>query len=173
MSVRILRGEMVGETPAAATDVDVLFEIHTPEFSPAYDPFNDGNISVSVGSLNDGRGLNRSVSASEAAYIVSAAAMGDGYFEARVRPDTTWIPTGSSQMSILIETKDASGAKGDDPKRYNPPTQTHTHPSIHPQRNQALRRRAGRAPTAARAQRSPTASLRGTPTRSARSRATR
>lgn len=38
-------------------------------------------------------------------------------FAARVRPDTAWVG-GPIAVSILIETKNADGNKGSDPRRY-------------------------------------------------------
>ena len=93
--------------PAEKASVDALVEIHAADFG--LENVNTITQDVIVGQENSARGLS-----SPGAILIDTVPLGNGIFEAKVRPDVVWTQsTNPIQVSILVETKDSEGAKSE------------------------------------------------------------
>ena len=102
--VRVLEGDTTSSPDAAAASLDVLFEVSATGFASL-------SGSMTTGTLNTARGLTGADKR-----LLNAADMGGGVFKA-VFSSSSWTPSTSLSIAILLETKDSSGNK-EVPRRY-------------------------------------------------------
>ena len=110
--VRVFRDNLSAQEVAVAAQADVLFEVHTQEFTGGHglNTPNAANFLSGYGSQNTARALD-----AVDGVLANSEYQGDGYFEARLQPSHTWTG-GNIKIAVLIETKDASSQKA--PNRY-------------------------------------------------------